>query len=276
MLGSLKLEECRATSLGSQLVVDWTVSANGVPQLAYQIDVYSEAGGRGELLMSTKEALPQVYLRRLDLPKPAGSVKLTLHDIFDRPTERIIPVKAGTVQKAVDAPGLQPGLDYRYYEGNWQSIPNLAQLTPAKQGRVNTISDSATQGRTKSYAFSFTGYLKVPETGIYAFRLRTCDGSRLTIGSQVVAENDGIHTAITHLSHAFLEKGLHRFQLDYFRGPDGIGHPTLLSNGPARDSITAGSARATWPANVPRASRSPCWFRPSPTAICCRFARRTR
>ncbi len=227
-LGRLKLEECRATGLGAQLAVDWVVSVHGVPQLAYQIDVYSEAGGRGELLMSTKEALPHVYLRRLDLPKAAGSVKLTLHDIFDRTTERIIPVNAGTVQKAVDAPGLQPGLDYRYCEGDWQSIPNLAQLSLAKQGRVNTISDSATQGRTKSYAFSFTGCLKVPETGIYAFRLRTCDGSRLTIGSQVVAENDGIHTAITHLSRAFLEKGLHRFQLDYFRGPDDIGHPILL------------------------------------------------
>ena len=125
------------------------------------------------------------------------------------------------------AASLQPGLDYRYFEGDWLSLPNLAQLTPAKQGRVNAISDSATQGRTKSYAFSFTGYLQVPETGIYAFRLRTCDGSRLMIGSQVVAENDGLHTATTHLSQAFLEKGLHRCQLDYFRGPDGIGHPTL-------------------------------------------------
>ena len=227
VLGRLKLEQCQATSLGSQLAVDWTVSAEGVPQLAYQIDVFAEAEGRGELLMSTKEAMPHVYLRRLDLPKPAGSVKLTLHDIFDQPTERIIPVKPGTAQKATEVASLQPGLDYRYYEGDWRSLPDLTPLTPAKQGRVNTISDSVTQGRTKSYAFHFAGYLQVPETGLYAFRLRTCDGSRLTIGSQVVAENDGIHTAITHLSLASLEKGLHRCQLDYFRGSDGIGHPAL-------------------------------------------------
>ena len=226
-LGSLKLEECRATGLGSQLVVDWKVSEYGVPQLSYQIDVYSEADGRGELLMSTKEAMPHVYVKRFDLPKQAASVKLTLTDIFDKPTEKTVPVNAGTALKAVEVAGLQPGLDYKYYEGDWKSIPAMAQLTPVKQGRVNTISDSATQGRTKSNGFSFTGYLKVPETGVYTFKLRTCDGSRLTIGSQVVAENDGIHTAITHLSLAFLEKGLHRFQLDYFRGPDGIGFPTL-------------------------------------------------
>lgn len=235
VLGPLRLEDCQAISLGNQLAVDWTVSAQGVPQLAYQIDVYSEPGGRGELLLSTKEALPQVYLRRLDLPKPAGSVRLTLHDIFDRPTERIIPVKPGSAILAFSPQpsalsSLQPGLRYRYVEGDWQSLPDLAQLTPAKQGWVNAISDSATQGRTKSYAFRFAGYLKVPETGLYAFRLRTCDGSRLTIGSQVVAENDGIHTPITHLSRAFLEKGLHRCQLDYFRGPDGIGHPTLQAD----------------------------------------------
>ena len=261
VLGSLKLENCHATSLGLQLAVDWKVSDHGTPQLAYQLDVYSEAEGRGELLLSTKEAMPHVYLRRLDLPKPAGSVKLTLHDIFDRPTERIIPVQPGTLQQAVDAPGLQPGLDYRYYQGDWQSLPNLAQLTPAKQGRVNAISDSATQGRTKSYAFSFTGYLQVPERGVYAFKLRTCDGSRLTIGSHVVAENDGIHTATTHLSQAFLEKGLHRCQLDYFRGPDGIGHPTLNVEwaGPRFDyrRINPGDLACERPAGEPVAGLAP-------------------
>ena len=60
ILGTLKLEDAQATSLGSQLVIDWKVSAFGVLQLAYQIDVFSEAGGRGELLLSSKEALPQV------------------------------------------------------------------------------------------------------------------------------------------------------------------------------------------------------------------------
>jgi len=261
VLGSLTLEACHATSLGSQLAVDWAVSPEGVPQLAYQLDVYSEAEGHGELLLSTKEALPQVYLKRLDLPKPGGSVKLTLWDIFDRPTETIMPVKAGLAQKAMDGPTLQPGLHYRYYEGDWRSLPDLAQLTPAKQGRVNTISDSATQGRTKSYTFSFTGGLRVPETGIYTFGLPTCDGSRLRIGSQVVAENDGIHTATTHLSVAFLEQGLHPCQLDYFRGADGVGQPVLQVEwaGPRFDyrRIGPGDLACERPAEEPVAGLAP-------------------
>jgi photosystem II stability/assembly factor-like uncharacterized protein len=229
-LGALKLEACRAIGLGSQLVVDWQVSDRNVPQLSYQLEAYSKPDGGGDLLATVKEALPQVNVKRLDLPGPAASVKLTLRDIFDRPIEKIIPVNPGTPQPAAQATALQPGLDYRYFEGDWKSVPAVEQLVPAKQGRVNTISDSATQGRTKSYAFSFTGYLKVPETGVYTFRLQTCDGSRLTIGPRVVADNDGVHTAITHLSHALLEKGLHPFRLDYFRGPEGIGTPTLLAD----------------------------------------------
>ncbi|MHC5172519.1 MAG: PA14 domain-containing protein [Planctomycetota bacterium] len=48
-----------------------------------------------------------------------------------------------------------------------------------------------------------TGYINVPTTGIYIFEPRTCDGSRLSIDGQLVADNDGVHsTAIRRYSVA--------------------------------------------------------------------------
>ncbi|MBI9019554.1 MAG: hypothetical protein JEZ07_20075 [Phycisphaerae bacterium] len=229
VLGKLKLEGCNAAIVNNQLVINWIVPKNGVPQLAYQIEVYSETDAKGDLLKCVTEALPHIYLKRLDIQSHAASVKLTVYDIFDQPTEIIIPVKTSSLQKSVKASNLRPGLNYQYFEGNWQSIPDLAAMSPKKQGRVNSINDSVTQGKNTSYAFNFSGYLTVPETGVYTFKLRTCDGSRLTIGDKVVADNDGIHTTCTHLSSAFLEKGLHRFNLDYFRGSHEMGLPDKIN-----------------------------------------------
>lgn len=222
-LGTLRINTSSAMAYENQLVVNWNVPKNSVPQLAYQIDVYAGTNGKGTLLRSIKEAMPHVSLKRLDLPSRATSVKLTVYDIFDQPTTTIIPVKSAAVQTAVNVTDLTSGLGYRYYEGDWKALPRLNALTPRKQGNLNSIEDSVTQGKKTSYAFSFNGYLNVPSTGAYTFKLRTCDGSRLTIGNKVIADNDGIHTTVTHLSSAFLTKGLHRFNLEYFRGKHGIG-----------------------------------------------------
>tara|TARA_R110000850_G_scaffold104576_4_gene215036 strand:- start:1631 stop:4996 length:3366 start_codon:yes stop_codon:yes gene_type:complete len=222
-LGQLTITDSSASVLGNQLVVNWTIPTSSVPQLSYQIDVYSETGAKGRLLKSVNEAMPHIYMERLDLPAPAASVKLTVYDIFDRPTVIVVPVKSSALQDAVKHTGLDPGLNYRYYEGDWEMLPKLNALSPKKKGRLNSIEDSVTQGEGASYAFKFNGYLKVPQTGIYTFKLRTCDGSRLTIDGNVIADNNGIHTTVTHLSSANLEKGLHRFELDYFRGKHEIG-----------------------------------------------------
>jgi len=144
-------------------------------------------------------------------------------NIFDQPTTSIIPVEKLSSEKAVNIGGLRAGLQYSYYEGSWKALPDFSAMVPARQGYLNSIEDSVAQNKAKSYGFKFKGYIKVPETGIYVFKLRTCDGSRLTIDGKIVADNDGIHTTVTHLSSACLDEGLHSFSLDYFRAEYGVG-----------------------------------------------------
>ncbi|AQT69078.1 putative protein related to plant photosystem II stability/assembly factor [Anaerohalosphaera lusitana] len=244
-LGQLKIKSYSAKVRNGQLAVNWDVSGNGVPQLGYRIEVYSQPQAKGDLLASVEKAMPHIDLERFDLQSKPVSVKLTVYDIFDRPREVVMPIANAELQESEPVSDLRPGLKYSYYEGDWQSIPDFSRLMPAKQGIVNSIDDSVTEGRHNSYAFNYKGYIKVPQTGVYLFDLRTCDGSVLKIGDKVVADNDGIHSAVTHLAHTFLEKGAHRFNLDYFRASHPMGLPDKIDvqwEGPSLEKRKLGAS----------------------------------
>lgn len=73
------------------------------------------------------------------------------------------------------------GLDYAYYQGTWDSLPNFDSLTPVKTGVLSNVSLSpATQG--DFFGFRYRGYIQVPADGIYTFYTNSDDGSRLYIG----------------------------------------------------------------------------------------------
>ena len=61
-----------------------------------------------------------------------------------------------------------------------------------------------------------TGFLDVPEDGIYTFALHSDDGSVLTIGDRVVVDNDGAHSPREIIGQKALAKGLHPFKVTYF------------------------------------------------------------
>ncbi|NWK57431.1 hypothetical protein HW115_17565 [Verrucomicrobiaceae bacterium N1E253] len=256
ILGKLKLTRAKAVAYDSQLLVEWAVG-DGVPQLAYQIDVYSEAGAKGDLLKSIKAGTLHISMKRMDLPSAASSVKLSLYDIYDQLTTKVIPVEnSSPLQVAQQAGQLQSGLQYSFYEGEWEDLPDFSKLTPVKQGHVTFIDDSIKQELATSYGFNFKGYLSVTQSGIYTFKLRSCDGSRLTIGDQIVADNDGIHTTVTHLSSVFLKKGKHSLKLDYFKGKKKVGLRDKLNlqwAGPGFDyrDVSAGDLSTDKVVNLP-------------------------
>ncbi len=73
------------------------------------------------------------------------------------------------------------GLDYAYYHGTWDNLPNFDALTPVKTGVLSNVSlTPATQG--DYFGFRYTGYLQVAVDGIYTFYTNSDDGSRLYIG----------------------------------------------------------------------------------------------
>jgi hypothetical protein len=69
------------------------------------------------------------------------------------------------------------------------------------------------------FALHTTGKILIPTSGTYLFRLKSDDGSILTIDGNVVVNNDGQHSPRPLDGRVELSQGVHDLVLDYFQGP---------------------------------------------------------
>ncbi len=115
-----------------------------------------------------------------------------------------------------------PGLKVRFYQGNWDKLPDFAALSPARNSTVQK--PGLEYARTdKHFGLVFEGYLDVPETGVYQVYLSSDDGGRIHLDNKELIDYDGIHGAGEKSAPAALEKGLHPFRLVYFQREGGLG-----------------------------------------------------
>ncbi len=129
--------------------------------------------------------------------------------ITTRIYKKVEPLKVIKVVKPV------PGIQYSYYEGNWDSIPDFKQLKPVKKGTLNNFSLNPMV--SKEYmGFSFSGHISVPANDIYSFFLDSDDGSILWIDGKKVVNNDGLHSMKEVGGEVGLAKGYHEIRVDYF------------------------------------------------------------
>ena len=112
------------------------------------------------------------------------------------------------------------GLDYRYYESFWTSLPDFTALTPLKTDVSNTPTLSV-RSREENYGLRFTGYISVPTDGVYTFYTSSDDGSKLLIGSTEVVNNDGGHPEQERSGTIGLKAGVHALSILYFQGTGG-------------------------------------------------------
>ncbi len=119
--------------------------------------------------------------------------------------------------KPAQKPGkTAPGLSYRYYEGDWDYLPDFAQLSPKGKGILKTINESEVPHRDNHFGIVMEGYLDVPTTGTYTFYTRSDDGSKMYIDDQEVVDNDGRHGAFWKYGTTILEAGKHKIRIEYF------------------------------------------------------------
>ena len=74
-----------------------------------------------------------------------------------------------------------PGLDYRYYEGTWELLPDLQKLQPVKIGVAKDF-DAKVRSREGAFGVEFNGFITIQQAGVYTFHLGSDDGSRLWVG----------------------------------------------------------------------------------------------
>jgi alpha-L-fucosidase len=119
--------------------------------------------------------------------------------------------------------GLKPGVEYDYYEGTWDKLPDFDKLTPVKSGVLAGFEFSPRR-QAENFAFRYRGYVTVPRTGVYQFFTLSDDGSQLYIGDKLVVDNDGLHGMAEAAGVIALEAGAHPITVTFFEktGNEGL------------------------------------------------------
>ncbi len=217
-----KLVSPSAEGFGRRLLVSWKHDPKAAPQLGYSVELLDG----DKVVASATENDPLARQAVLEVPGRIDgipSVRIRLTDIFGGATAPAsIPV---TLAKPLPARNLAssaaPGLSYRYYESakpdDWRTLPDFDKLTPARQGVVATPELSPRLKRT-GYAFDFSGYLRVPEDGLYTFNLVAACGAKLIIDDTTVIDADGYHSISNTAGAVALRAGYHKIRLPYYQG----------------------------------------------------------
>lgn len=164
----------------------------------------------------------------------------TLTLTLDRPGgRRDAPLKLAPYPLAAVAPrdGKSPGLRYEVLHGEPGTLADLPRLRPAGKGTTEGLGLAGLDGvRAENYAVIFTGYLEIPEAGVYHLVLGSDDGSRLFLDGEMIADNDGTHPVQEVRGVRRLARGLHRLRLEYFQGGWGAALGLRLERDPLAPS----------------------------------------
>jgi hypothetical protein len=108
------------------------------------------------------------------------------------------------------------GLRYKYYEGEWQALPDFDSLTPKATGSAPGPVLETVKQREDGFGVSFSGYLEIRQDAEYTFYLSSDDGSRLSINGRQVVVNDGQHGVVEKQGSVRLGPGRHPLRVDFF------------------------------------------------------------
>lgn len=146
-----------------------------------------------------------------------------------------------------------PGVQIAYYQLDSSILPPLAALVPELTQAITTInypftwSNFAGSGRALNVAAVYEGFLTVPSDNIYYFEVTSEDGSRFTIGDEVVIDNDGYHNRVALTGGRALRAGPHKFRLDYFAKDGGCALIVQVWS----SSLTKQVVPSTWWSHLP-------------------------
>ncbi|MEI7898093.1 MAG: alpha-L-fucosidase [bacterium] len=134
--------------------------------------------------------------------------------IITREFKKVIPLKA-VDPLLLPASVLSAGVNYRYYEGSWDSLPDYSRLKPVKEGIVPDFVFTP-RSQEELFSFEYSGYIDIPHSAVYIFSTSSDDGSRLWIDGQPVVNNDGLHGMAEKSGSIPLARGHHKIRVAFF------------------------------------------------------------
>lgn len=187
-----------AGGLGEFVVEHETLTAKTRPEYVQQVKRFFETARRAKVTRINE-----------------GRISL---DQYEAGFAKSIAGKSLTYTPVAPVPNVvgQPGVVCKYYEGQWQDLPDFDALTPAKVEVVDAMNLEPSDRETM-FALQFTGYVTVPRDGLYTFCTNSNDGSQLFIGDTLVADNGGLHASEVRGGFIALKAGMHPIRVIYFQ-----------------------------------------------------------
>ncbi len=113
----------------------------------------------------------------------------------------------------------EPGLQAFMIPGAFSSAKGIGV-----KGKASIVSQiDLPKEQPAQFGMIFQGMINVPEDGIYTFYTTSDDGSTLSVASQMVVDNDGLHGPQEAQGQIALKSGYHTFEVKYFEGGGGEG-----------------------------------------------------
>jgi hypothetical protein len=176
---------------------------------------------------------------------PPESENLTVEEVDTQPTEVPVAIPVETqadevattpteVQKnplfaeCANEPDRMIVADLYQLAPNTQKLPDYAQLQSIKKIclaqldiKVRKFSEGfpGVANLFEWFSLDMNFIVKVPQDGLYEFKLIADDGANLYIADQKIIDNDGVHPVLEKTGSVELKAGDVNFHVSYFQGP---------------------------------------------------------
>ena len=109
-----------------------------------------------------------------------------------------------------------PGLEYKYFEDHVMYVDELDKLKPKKSG-ITPDFNIEERDNDGLFAFTYSGYIRIPKEGVYTFYLSTNDGGVLYLNGDRFIDADGPRTATPASRTIALKAGTYTIGEKYFQ-----------------------------------------------------------
>jgi hexosaminidase len=109
------------------------------------------------------------------------------------------------------------GVEYNYFEGVWEVLPDLRSMKPVKSGIAYDIGVESVPNRGEEYAVQFNCLVNITNDGDYTWYLGSDDGSKLSVDGKELIDNDGLHGLKEVSGKINLLRGKHKLEVLYFQ-----------------------------------------------------------
>ena len=121
------------------------------------------------------------------------------------------------LQRSFDLSGdIDQGVYYKYIEGKYKSTAEIPSNKYDSKGIIGRFIFPKNH-RKLFFAVLYSGFIYIPDNGVYTFYCETNDGSQLYIGDKLVVNHGGLHPAEEKSGSIALQAGYHPIKVIYFQ-----------------------------------------------------------